>query len=135
VTDDNRRRNIDSELSRSREALAAAQHLLEGGFYRDSISRTCYVAFHLVRAMLLADGLQSRTHAGAIQLFSLHFVQPGVFPAATGKLLSRLQSEREDADYESHLVYERADAEHWLATVAVLQEQVLAELARRGWLS
>ena len=77
MTGDNKASNIREEVIRGEECLRAAEHLLEGGFFNDSVSRAYYAAFHWARAVLLTRGLEPRSHRGVIQLLGLHFVKEG----------------------------------------------------------
>ena len=51
MTEDNRRQNIDAELERAAEALAAARLLSENGYINDAISRLYYFVLYLKLAI------------------------------------------------------------------------------------
>jgi uncharacterized protein (UPF0332 family) len=53
-----------------------------------------------VSALLIANGITAKSHDGVIQLFGLHFIRTGVFPAYYGKNYSQLFNERLTGDYE-----------------------------------
>jgi uncharacterized protein (UPF0332 family) len=74
VTDENRRANSNAELARADEALRAARVLLAAGLFADAESRVYYGAYHAAVALLLAVGLEARSHSGVGQLLGLHFV-------------------------------------------------------------
>lgn len=63
------------ELRTLRANAAAAVH-------RKCISNLDYAAFHTVRALRFAHGLEARTREGVQRLFAAHFVKPGAFDRA-----------------------------------------------------
>lgn len=68
MTDENRKRNVVEALARASEARTAAEALLAAGLHRDAVSRAYYAAFHYMRALLFARGLDPRSHRSAFQL-------------------------------------------------------------------
>lgn len=105
MTEENRRANVELALARSAEALAAAETLLGSGHPADSISRSYYAMLAAARALLLTEGLESRTHGGVGSLLNLHFVRTGRFPALLARHLARQQEDRLDADYDETAVF------------------------------
>jgi uncharacterized protein (UPF0332 family) len=106
VTDDGRKASAAEELGRAREELDAAEHLLRVGLARVALTRAYFAVFHAVRAALYVEGLEPRTHRGALQLFNKHLVKSGRFEPAS----SRLQKFREEADYGEAFVIDAAGA-------------------------
>jgi hypothetical protein len=122
MTADNRRRNAAAELERAAECLREAQALHAAGLPYGAASRAYYAVFHAARALLLSIGLEARTHKGVASMVGDHFIRPGTLPVVTGRLLSRMQRDREDADYMTGAVFTLdesaemiADAERFLA--------------------
>ncbi len=109
MTEENKRANIQDELARSREAKASAELLFEHGQIRDAVSRLYYCVFYAMRALLLTRALQPRSQEGTLNLFSLHFVHPGLFQPGDAHTFSRLQKYRHEADYASGNVFTPSD--------------------------
>jgi uncharacterized protein (UPF0332 family) len=107
VTNENRRANSTAELARSDESLRAATLLAEAGLLADAESRVYYAAFHAAVALLLAEGLEARSHTGVSQLLGLHFVKTGRLDSGDGRLFARLQKYRIEADYSTAFVVTR----------------------------
>jgi hypothetical protein len=101
MTEDARKTNIRDEIDRATAALRAATALIPLGLHADAISRCYYGAFHALRALGFARGIEARTHAGAIHVFNTEFVRAGLFPSSNNRILSGLQRSRELADYAS----------------------------------
>lgn len=94
-----KKERIEAELERAKEALTAAQNLLEDELFSDSISRSYYAIFHAARAVLLTKEIEPETHSGAISMFGLHFVKPGLIEEKYGKIFNEAKDVRELGDY------------------------------------
>ena len=115
MTGDNARKNAREEQARGEEALAAARHLLDGGFHADAVSRAYYAAFHWARALLVSRGIEPRSHRGTIQLIGLHFVKEGRLAESDAAVLAHLETYRELSDYNAAASFTRAQAEEEIA--------------------
>ena len=105
MTGENRRRNALDELSRADTCLLEAHALQKAALPYGAASRTYYAVFHAARALLFAIGLEATTHKGVVSLVGEHFVRPGRLSPTLGRLLSRMQRDREDADYVTGAVF------------------------------
>lgn len=110
MTEDNRGRNVDDELARAEVCLAEARVLCAGALPYGAASRAYYAAFHAAQALLYSAGLEARTHHGVVLLVGTHFVRPGHLSAELGRVISRLQRDREDADYNIGAVFTDQEA-------------------------
>ncbi len=77
---------------------------------------------------------QSRSHAGAHDLFYLHFVRTGAIPPHVAKLFAGLQRFREQADYARAFHFDEQDARQEVANARSIVELLGAHLAAGGWL-
>ncbi len=134
MTEENKRENIREELERAEAAERAAHVLLAAGLLNDAVSRLYYSVLHRVRALLLSEGLEPRSHNGALQLFSLKFVKVGHFDPKSAHLFSKLTKYREDADYSSSYQFGREDVELLLAEAAGLSRRIASYLTTAGYL-
>lgn len=114
MTNENKQKNITLELEKADETLKEARLLAEDGFYRGAISRLYFYVFHLVQALLFTLGLEAKTHEGITHLFNLHFIRSGKISPHFGKLFSRLQKYREEADYDPAAVFTQEDVQEEL---------------------
>ncbi len=132
MTDENRRRNVEAELARAREALAAAEALVAARLAADALSRAYYGAFHLVRALLVSRGVEPKTHQGAIHLFNVEFVRTGVMPASHNRVLALLQRSRELADYDAAVSFTVEDAASQTLEARAFEREVVCQLVADG---
>jgi uncharacterized protein (UPF0332 family) len=126
VTRDNRRRNALDELQRADVCLREARALHVAALPYGAASRDCYAVFHAARAMLVSVGLEARTHKGLVSMIGDHFVRPGKMSPELGRLVSRMQRDREDADYATGAVFTEAEVSRMVADA----ETFLAEARR-----
>jgi uncharacterized protein (UPF0332 family) len=101
---------VSYRLLQSRDALRAAEKLLESGLWRDAINRCYYVQFYSVLALLALKGLGSSKHSGVISLFDREFVKAGVFSKELSLALHSMFDLRQEADYEEMASVGETDA-------------------------
>ena len=99
------------------ERLRAAKALLDGGFYRDSVSRSYYAAYCAATSRVIhlaGQFAQGRRNPSHEQLPELIANVPGLTVLERRKikgLLRDLRRAREDADYRPHAFVERVTAQ------------------------
>lgn len=86
-------------LDRSREEIAAARLLAEGGFAAQAVSRAYFAAFYAAEAALLPLGVTRSKHAGVISAFDRRVVREGGLDESAGRVLRSLFDRRNHADY------------------------------------
>jgi uncharacterized protein (UPF0332 family) len=133
VTDDNRRVNIQDELTRAEHSLRAAEALLPLGLHADSVSRSYYAVFHSIRALLFSRGIEPRSHEGAIRFLNTEFIRPGLLDSSHNRLIGGLQRARELADYDAAVTFSAEDARAEIEAARLFMRDALAVLTREGW--
>jgi uncharacterized protein (UPF0332 family) len=131
MTDENRRANAAEELARAGQCLKEAEVLGKAGLPYGAASRAYYAIFHAARALLFSAGLEATTHRGVVSLLGEHFVKPGHLPAEMGRLVSRMQRDREDADYQLGAVFTDAEAVAAIASAERFIDKVQELLAAK----
>jgi len=111
MTEENRGKNAAEQIGRADVCLHEAEVLRRAGLPYGSASRAYYAVFHAACALLLSKGLEPSTHRGVVSLIGEHFVKTGALSADLGRMVSRMQRDREDADYQVGSVFtdEQAD--------------------------
>jgi uncharacterized protein (UPF0332 family) len=89
VTEKNKHENMKEELARASVALGAADLLHQNGFNNEAVSRLYYYLLYGIRAVLLSEGLEPRSHEGVLRLSAR-------FPPESAHLLSKLMKYREE---------------------------------------
>lgn len=108
------KREIKALIEIAKEDLESAKLLLENGSYRASISRSYYVFLSLARAALLKEEIIPKSHAGAIQKFSMVFIKTEIIDKEWGRWFQRIFKSRQEADYEALISISKTDAKEAL---------------------
>lgn len=134
MTEENKKENIKTELEGASKTLSEAELLFNNGFYSGAVSRLYYSLLFTIRALLLAKGLEPKSHEGALRLFSLHFVKEGPFEAKDSHIFSKLMKYREEADYNPAYIFNKEDYSELKKEEGELSEKIKVYLKRKGYL-
>lgn len=96
---DNQDEYIKYRFKRARESFDDVLILIENKKWNSSINRLYYTCFYAVIALLLKNGIETRTHDGARIKFSDEFIKTGKIDKKYGKLFSKLFDYRQKGDY------------------------------------
>lgn len=91
------------------EELRSVLVNVRAGIHRKALPGLHFAAFHAVRSLLAAKGLEPTTQKGGHAMFALNLVKPGTVSTSSGRILSELQAIRERADHQVELSYDAAD--------------------------
>lgn len=101
-------------LDKAEERIKAAEYLLKEGFYQDSISRSYYGMYHAAKALLEQEDITAKTHSGLIRMIGKEFVKTGKIEESLGKAFSMAEEDRETADYNIEIDFDREEAKERL---------------------
>ena len=110
-------------MDRAEENLLAAKESVEKGRIYVAVRDLYYAMFQVILAIFLKDNIKAKTHKSIIQKFSEVYILTGVFDRNYGRILNRLFSLRQDADYTDFSVIEQEDVIEYLSEV----DQFLSE--------
>lgn len=105
---------VKYRLGRAEETITEATHLLEKDYYNASINRLYYACYYAVSALLIKNGIQTHTHAGAKQMLGMHFVATGKLPRSYSLIYNDLFEKRHSGDYDDFLYFDRKTVEELL---------------------
>jgi len=80
--------------------LRSARAVQKIGEYGNAMSLVFYAFLDAADAALAARSIRTKSHAGTIDLFSLHFIKPGLVDAKYSGWFKQAHKFRLDADYE-----------------------------------
>lgn len=86
-------------------------------------NRLYYAAFHAALSLLINDGHRTATHRGIVALFGLYYIKTGKFSVEEGKMYSRLQTMRDEADYNCTFTATQEDVEPYIEQVRLFLER------------
>ncbi len=133
MTKVNKEAAIAGELRKANRAHAAFEHLQNGAFYEDAVSRLYYSLLHRVKALLLTQGLEPKSHEGALRVFSEHFVKDGPLSSTDSHFFASLMKFREEADYSPSFIFTDADVKKLRDETTVLSEKILDLIRKAGF--
>ena len=87
-------------IESAHKRLRAARLMQEGDLFGEAMSRVFYAFLDAADAALAARSIRTKSHAGTITLFSLHFIKPGLVDAKYSGWFKRARRFRLQADYE-----------------------------------
>jgi hypothetical protein len=134
MTEENITANIKEELEAAEKTFLESELLFKNGFFKGAVSRLYYPLLYYIRALLLTNGLEPKSHEGALRLFSLHFVKEEIFPTKAAHLFSKLMKYREEADYNPIYTFSREDLIGLRTEADELSGQIRTHLKARGYL-
>ena len=110
--DDTARRNlVIYRLSRSHSALDEVEYLAKGEFYSSAVSRLYYACYYAAVALLVANKLETQTHAGVKSMLSQHFVKTSKLESRLAKTFFELFDLRHANDYDDFHVCDKETIE------------------------
>ena len=132
---DDKRSLSDLRFEKAQTALQDAGANLAEGRLSTAVNRSYYAALNAVRSLLILEGINPESHAGAVTMLSLHFIKTELLPVTIVKHVKTLLSRREDVDYGDFESITRDEAEdsvaragEMLAAVEALRSRLAAEL-------
>lgn len=98
---------IHYRLERSKETCQEVNVLITNEFYNGAVSRLYYACYYAVSALLVANDIDTQTHAGIRQMFGLHFVKTGKINPELGKFYSAIFNSRQTGDYDDLVSFDK----------------------------
>ena len=100
MTDDDKRAVIAYRLEKAYGSYEDAVKVAGIELWNIAANRLFYSLYYAGSALLLSQGISSRTHAGFLTLISLHYGKTGVLTKDEARLFLLLFSLRHEGDYE-----------------------------------
>ncbi|MBQ7634504.1 MAG: HEPN domain-containing protein [Bacteroidaceae bacterium] len=116
LTDEQRRDIVSYRMENARKMLAEVESHRENGFYNTAVNRMYYACYYAATAMLIAHGIEVKSHDGVRLNLGRHVVMTGLLSPEMGRFYSRLFSKRSTGDYDDFI-------NHTLETVDELLPQ------------
>ncbi|MCF6353013.1 MAG: HEPN domain-containing protein [Cyclobacteriaceae bacterium] len=106
MTSEERAEYVKYRIESAYKTYEAAKVLADSGFWNSSVNRLYYAIFYAVNALLVNNGVQTKSHSATKSQFSKYFVKTGEFDKKYGKLLSELFDWRQKGDYDNIFDYD-----------------------------
>ncbi|MCX7046259.1 MAG: HEPN domain-containing protein [Candidatus Sumerlaeota bacterium] len=120
---------VDYRLEQADEALRIAELSLSAAAPREVINRAYYAMFYAVLALLCVEKKETSKHKGALSLFDLEYIKPGMFPKEFSTWIHAAFELRLSADYAPLSYPSMNKAEQTLTNARAFVAGVKAHLA------
>ncbi len=100
---------VQYRFGKAIETINEAEFLLQNKYWNTTVNKLYYGCFYAASALLASINIYPKSHSGTQQMFSLHFIQTGIFGKDVIKFYTTLLDMRQDADYEDFVDYEEND--------------------------
>lgn len=136
LTDEEKQSVIAYRLDKANKTLSDAKKVIEMELWATGANRLYYAAYYAVSSLLIASGLNTKTHEGIIRMFNMHFINTGKIDMEIGRQYNRLFTMRLTGDYGDCFDLQESDvkpmlepAEQLINTVSsiIRQEYQLSE--------
>jgi uncharacterized protein (UPF0332 family) len=132
MTEEERKQYVHYRIETAYKTLEAAKVLADNGYWNSAVNRLYYAALYAVNALLVAKGIETKTHSSTKSMFSLHFIKPGILDKKYGRLFSELLDSRQKGDYEYVFEYEESTVLPLFEPVSEMIEQIQEEINKKS---
>lgn len=99
LNDEERKTMVGLQMEKANRFMEQAEMVRDLQQWDLAANRYYYACFHAVQALFIHNGLASKTHAGMLRQFGLHFIKTGIIEDRQGGFLTRMEQLREKGDY------------------------------------
>ena len=99
LTDEERKSVVQFRMEKARNTFSEISLLTNNNLWQTAANRLYYACYYAVTALLIQNGIESKTHQGVINQLGLHFVRTEKISQKDGKLFKDLFELRQDGDY------------------------------------
>ena len=99
MNNEDRKTMVGLQMEKANRFMEQAEMVRDLKQWDMAANRYYYACFHAVQALFIHNGLASRTHAGMLRQFGLHFIKTGIIEDRLGGFLTRMEQLREKGDY------------------------------------
>ncbi|MBO7418182.1 MAG: HEPN domain-containing protein [Bacteroidaceae bacterium] len=100
MTDKQREEIVSYRIQSAEATLEEVKSHRENGFYNTAVNRLYYACFYAANALLIANGIEVKSHEGVRQKLGQLFVLTGKLTPEHGKFYSQLFNKRSTGDYD-----------------------------------
>lgn len=87
-------------MENAQRTLNEIEDLVSLKYYNTAANRMYYACYYAACALLIANKINTKSHDGVKQMFSLHFIKTGFLPMRLSRIYSTLFKQRLSGDYD-----------------------------------
>lgn len=100
LTQEQRISIVRYRIESAENTLAEVETHRANGFYNTAVNRLYYACYYAATAILIANGIEVKSHDGVRMNLGKFIVQEGILTPELGRYFSRLFSKRSTGDYD-----------------------------------
>ena len=124
MTSNERKELVAYRINKSKETFSEIHLLMQNRLWNTAVNRLYYACYYAVIALLIDRKIETLTHAGARQMFGLHFIKNGILEKDIGKFYSRIFDMRQTGDYEDFIDFSEEQVMDLLEPAEKLIDQI-----------
>ena len=124
LSEENRRDVVNYRIERAYIALDQAKKNLQINCLEVTANRLYYAAYYAASALLLSQGIATKSHSGLITQMHKNYIKTGILTVEEGSLFRVMFDLRHEGDYEDFVDVEREDIEEYIPRVKELVEKL-----------
>lgn len=97
---------VEYRMQNAHDTLNEVMVHKEHGFYNTAVNRVYYACYYAASALLIANGVEVKSHDGVRQKIGQHFVLNGLLSPEMGRFYSRAFTKRSTGDYEDFITHD-----------------------------
>lgn len=94
MTEEERRNIVSYRMGNARGTLHEIVDHCQNGYWNTAINRLYYACFYAASALLLANGIEAKSHDGVRQMIGKHFILTGKIPLELGRFYTIIFNKR-----------------------------------------
>ena len=106
---------LEGYKKRAKEEIEASRLLSGSHLYAGAVSRAYYACFYAITALLLREGVETKTHKQLAIEFRKQFIKTGKMDKKFSRILDQLFNTRMLSDYEAIIDLEKEEVERLTA--------------------
>ena len=111
LTNEEREALVKYRIAKAYSTLVEARDCADDNHWTLTANRLYYAAYYVSKALLIQNGIVTKSHEGTIGLIGQNFVVPGIITIDEAKLLARLQNMRKTGDYDDFIEWRQEEVE------------------------
>ena len=100
LKDEDRKEVVKLRMEKAKNTFSEIALLTSNGLWHNAANRLYYACYYAATALLIKNGIETKTHQGVINQFGLYFVKTDLFSQKEGRFFKNLFELRQDGDYD-----------------------------------
>lgn len=100
LTDQDRIEIVHYRIGNAEKTLGEIENLIALKYYNTAANQMYYACYYAASALLIANGITTKSHDDVKQMFGLHFIKTGILPMHLSSIYSTLFKRRLSGDYD-----------------------------------